>query len=332
MTERDQPWLMRTYSGHSTATASNELYRTNLAKGQTGLSIAFDLPTQTGYDPDSPMAKGEVGKVGVPVAHLGHMRTLLDGIPSGQMNTSMTINATAAWLFALYVANAEEQGVASSRSPRHHPERHRQGVPVARHLHLPARAEPSVDRRHGRLVRASRAQVEPDQRLQLPPARGWRDAGARDRVRARDRDRSARRRAAVGPGRARSVPRGVRFDLVLRQRGHPLRRRDLQAPRDDRPVGPHRHRALRHHRSGASPLSLWGAGQLARAHREPAREQRAAHHPRDARGHAVETGAGPLDPAAGMERGARAASPVGSAMVVANATGARVRDRPARAR
>ena len=109
---RDEPWLMRTYSGHSTAKASNELYRTNLAKGQTGLSIAFDLPTQTGYDPDSLMATGEVGKVGVPVSHLGHMRTLLDGIPPGQMNTSMTINAPAAWMLALYVANAEEQGVA----------------------------------------------------------------------------------------------------------------------------------------------------------------------------------------------------------------------------
>ncbi|MCU0260376.1 MAG: protein meaA [Ilumatobacteraceae bacterium] len=114
MGERDQPWMMRTYSGHSTAAASNELYRTNLAKGQTGLSIAFDLPTQTGYDPDSPMARGEVGKVGVPVVHLGHMRTLLDGIPPGAMNTSMTINATAAWLLALYVANAEEQGVPSA--------------------------------------------------------------------------------------------------------------------------------------------------------------------------------------------------------------------------
>ena len=110
VTKHDRPWLMRTYSGHSTATASSD-YRTNLAKGQTGLSIAFDLPTQTGYDPDSPMAKGEVGKVGVPVAHLGHIHTLLDGIPPGQMNTSMTINATAVWLFALYVANAEEQGV-----------------------------------------------------------------------------------------------------------------------------------------------------------------------------------------------------------------------------
>ncbi|CAB4848275.1 unannotated protein [freshwater metagenome] len=105
---------MRTYSGHSSPEASNELYRTNLAKGQTGLSIAFDLPTQTGYDPDHVLAHGEVGKVGVPVVHLGHMRALLRDIPPGQMNTSMTINAPAAWLFALYVANADEQGVPSS--------------------------------------------------------------------------------------------------------------------------------------------------------------------------------------------------------------------------
>ncbi len=109
----DRPWMMRTYSGHSTAKASNELYRTNLAKGQTGLSVAFDLPTQTGYDPDDPNARGEVGKVGVPVAHLGHMRQLLDGIPPGGMNTSMTINATAPWLLGLYVANAADQGVPS---------------------------------------------------------------------------------------------------------------------------------------------------------------------------------------------------------------------------
>ncbi|MGH9123211.1 MAG: methylmalonyl-CoA mutase family protein, partial [Acidimicrobiales bacterium] len=103
---------MRTYSGHSTAAASNALYRTNLAKGQTGLSIAFDLPTQTGYDPDAPKAAGEVGKVGVPVAHLGHMAQLLEGIPLDRMNTSMTINATAAWLLGLYVANASDTGVA----------------------------------------------------------------------------------------------------------------------------------------------------------------------------------------------------------------------------
>ncbi len=108
---RDKPWVMRTYSGHSTAKASNELYRTNLAKGQTGLSIAFDLPTQIGYDPDAPEAAGEVGKVGVPVAHLGHMSQLLDQIPVESMNTSMTINATAAWLLGLYIANAEDHGV-----------------------------------------------------------------------------------------------------------------------------------------------------------------------------------------------------------------------------
>jgi (2R)-ethylmalonyl-CoA mutase len=107
---RDKPWLIRTYSGHSTAGKSNELYRRNLAKGQTGLSIAFDLPTQTGYDSDHELARGEVGKVGVPVSHIGDMRTLLAGIPLEQMNTSMTINATAAWLLALYVAVADEQG------------------------------------------------------------------------------------------------------------------------------------------------------------------------------------------------------------------------------
>ncbi len=107
--ERDRPWMMRTYAGHSTAKASNELYRRNLAKGQTGLSIAFDLPTQTGYDPDDELARGEVGKVGVPISHRGDMAALLDGIPLAEMNTSMTINATAAWLLALYIVVAEEQ-------------------------------------------------------------------------------------------------------------------------------------------------------------------------------------------------------------------------------
>ncbi len=109
-TPKDRPWVMRTYSGHSSAKASNALYRTNLAKGQTGLSVAFDLPTQTGYDPDNPLARGEVGKVGVPIPHLGEMRTLFDQIPIEEMNTSMTINATAMWLLALYIAAAEEQG------------------------------------------------------------------------------------------------------------------------------------------------------------------------------------------------------------------------------
>ena len=110
MRNRDKPWIFRTYAGHSTATASNALYRKNLAKGQTGLSVAFDLPTQTGYDSDHVLAKGEVGKVGVPICHLGDMRALFDGIPLASMNTSMTINATAAWLMALYISVADEQG------------------------------------------------------------------------------------------------------------------------------------------------------------------------------------------------------------------------------
>ncbi len=197
--ERDRPWMMRTYSGHSTAAASNELYRTNLAKGQTGLSIAFDLPTQTGYDPDDPMSKGEVGKVGVPVAHLGDMRTLLDQIPPGQMNTSMTINATAAWLLALYVANAEEQG------RRRHELRGTTQNDIVKeylsrgHLHLPAGRVAAADRRHGRLVRRARTQVEPDERVLVPPAGGRGDAGAGDRLFVRHGDRRARRGQA-SPG------------------------------------------------------------------------------------------------------------------------------------
>ncbi len=112
--ERDRPWLFRTYSGHSSAKASNALYRSNLAKGQTGLSVAFDLPTQTGYDSDHPLSRGEVGKVGVPIGHIDDMQALFDGIPLEKMNTSMTINATAAWLLALYIATAERQGTDQS--------------------------------------------------------------------------------------------------------------------------------------------------------------------------------------------------------------------------
>ncbi|MGH2689710.1 MAG: methylmalonyl-CoA mutase family protein, partial [Actinomycetota bacterium] len=114
MGRKDRPWIIRTYAGHTSAQASNALFHRNLAKGQTGLSVAFDLPTQTGCDADDPMARGEVGKVGVPIAHIGDMRALLDGIDLGRSNTSMTINATAVWLLALYVAVADEQGVLRS--------------------------------------------------------------------------------------------------------------------------------------------------------------------------------------------------------------------------
>ena len=113
--QKDRPWIFRTYAGHSTAKDSNKLYRTNLSKGQTGLSVAFDLPTQTGYDPDHSLARGEVGKVGVPISHIGDMRALFDQIPLEQMNTSMTINATAAWLLSLYIAVADEQGADRSK-------------------------------------------------------------------------------------------------------------------------------------------------------------------------------------------------------------------------
>ena len=140
--ERDRPWLIRTYAGHSSAQASNALYRQNLAKGQTGLSVAFDLPTQTGYDSDHVLARGEVGKVGVPVSHLGDMMTLFDGIPLDQMNTSMTINAPAAWLLSLYIAVAEKQGTARCQPAGHDPERHHQGISVTRDVYFSASAQP----------------------------------------------------------------------------------------------------------------------------------------------------------------------------------------------
>src|SRR3954447_26905771 len=115
--ERDKPWVMRTYAGHSDARRSNELYRRNLSKGQTGLSVAFDLPTQTGYDPDHALARGEVGKVGVPISHIGDMAALFDAIPLREMNTSMTINATAMWMLALYQVAAERQAEAAGEDP-----------------------------------------------------------------------------------------------------------------------------------------------------------------------------------------------------------------------
>ena len=216
--------MMRTYSGHSTAEASNALYRTNLAKGQTGLSVAFDLPTQTGYDPDSPLARGEVGKVGVPVPHLGEMRKLFDDIPLTDMNTSMTINATAMWLLAMYQVVAEEQNPdLDARGGRgaaggHHPERHHQGVPLPRDLRVPARALAAADRRHDRLHGPPGPEVEPDQRLQLPPAGGRGDADAGARLRAVHGDRGPGPGQELRPGLRGRLREGRRPDLVLRQR------------------------------------------------------------------------------------------------------------------
>ncbi len=232
--ERDRPWVIRTYAGHSSAAKSNALYRRNLAKGQTGLSVAFDLPTQTGYDPDDELARGEVGKVGVPVSHLGDMRTLFDGIPLAEANTSMTINAPAMWLLALYVAVAEEQGADRAPAGRDDAERHRQGVPVAGHLRVPARAEHAADHRHDRLVVHQHPEVEPDQHLQLPPAGGRRDPRAGAGVLAVDGHRGARLGARLRPGPRGRVRQGRRAHLVLRQRRAAVRRGDVQ----DAGVGP----------------------------------------------------------------------------------------------
>ena len=216
---------------------SNALYRKNLAKGQTGLSVAFDLPTQTGYDSDHPLAKGEVGKVGVPISHLGDMRTLFDGIPLGEMNTSMTINATAAWLLALYVALADEQGVARDEACRHHAERHHQGVSLARHPRVSAGALHAADQGHDPVHDPGDAEMEPDERVLLSPAGGGRDAGAGARIRARHRDRRARHGEGIGRGPSRGVRRGGRAHLVLRQCRPALHHRDLQDARLRRALG-----------------------------------------------------------------------------------------------
>ena len=195
--ERDKPWLFRTYAGHSTAAKSNALYKTNLAKGQTGLSIAFDLPTQTGYDSDHELARGEVGKVGVPVSHIGDMLTLLDGIPLDQMNTSMTINATAAWLLSLYIAVADQTGASRDKlTGTIQNDIIKEYLSRGTYVFPP---EPSLRLIKDTIVFStkSRAEVEPDQRLLLSLAGSRRDAGAGTGLRARDGDRRARHREGI---------------------------------------------------------------------------------------------------------------------------------------
>ena len=289
MAERDRPWLIRTYSGHSSARASNELYRTNLAKGQTGLSVAFDLPTQTGYDPDDPLARGEVGKVGVPVPHLGEMRTLFDGIPLGEMNTSMTINATAMWLLGMYLALADEQGVphgelAGTTQNDILKEYLSRGTYI-----FPPEASKRLTVDLITYTVKNVPDVEPDQRLPVPPAGGGRDAGAGARVRARQRDRGARRGARVRPGsRPTSSPKWSGASRSSSTRACASSKRCARCARSrgmwDR-ICRERYGVDRRE---AAPLPLRHAGELARPHRGAAREQRAAHRARDARRDAVE--------------------------------------------
>ena len=268
---RDRPWVMRTYAGHSSARASNELYRRNLEKGQTGLSVAFDLPTQTGYDPDAELAKGEVGKVGVPVSHIGDMRALFDRIPLDEANTSMTINATAMWMLALYVTVADEQGADRAKLAGT-----TQNDIVKEYLSRGTYAFPP-----GPSVRLitdmiawtvhERPQVEPDQHLQLPPAGGRGDADAGGRLHAVDRDRGARRRARLGPGARGRLRPGRRAHLVLRQRGPALHRGDREAAGVLAALGRAVPRALRRRRTprcGASATACrstrWGSPRPSR--------------------------------------------------------------------
>ncbi len=328
--ERDRPWMMRTYAGHSDAKRSNELYRRNLEKGQTGLSVAFDLPTQTGYDPDHELARGEVGKVGVSIAHAGDMRTLLDGIPLDQMNTSMTINATAAWLLALYIVAAEEQA-----SPQDQLQGTTQNDILKEYLSRGTYAFPPGPSM--RLIAdtiaytvAARPEVEPDQHLLLPPAGGRRDAGAGDRLRDEQRDRRARRRPRARRPRTLMGER-VRADLVLRQRRRAVRRGARQAARDGAAVGRARaasatassdekHRRFRYGVQ-VNSLGLTEAQPENNVYRI-ALEALAVTLGRSARARAIQL--------PGLERGARAAAAVGSAVVAAPAADPRLRDRPAR--
>ena len=283
--EPDRPWMMRTYAGHSDAKRSNELYRRNLEKGQTGLSIAFDLPTQTGYDPDHELARGEVGKVGVSIAHRGDMATLLDGIPLDQMNTSMTINATAAWLLALYIVAAEEhevpqtklQGTTQNDILKEYLSRGTYAFPPGPSMrliadtiaytveHIPKWNPINICSYH-----LQEAGATPVQEIAFTMCNA---IAVLDAVKQRvPKDLMEQR---------------VRPHLVLRQRRRALHRGARQAPGDGRALGRAGPRALRRRGREAPAPALRRAGQLARPDRGPAGEQRLPHR---ARGPAVTLG------------------------------------------
>ena len=329
---------MRTYAGHSTATASNALYRTNLAKGQTGLSVAFDLPTQTGYDPDDSLSRGEVGKVGVPIPHLGEMRRLFDGHPAHRdehVDDDQRDRDVAARALPGGRGGAEPRSrPVRGRPPAggYDPERHRQGVPLPRHVRLPARALAAPDHGRDRLHRARDPQLEPDQHLQLPPPGGRSDTPAGAGLRVVHGDLGARRREGVRPGVGGRLRQGRRTHVVLRQRRGPVRRGDVQDAGVRRAVGRDHPRPLRRGRPQDAPVPLRRPGQQPRAHRGPAGEQRPADRARDARRDPVQGRPRPRRPAAGVERGARPASAVGPAVVAAAPAGAGLRVGPARVR
>ena len=330
--QRDKPWIFRTYAGHSTARDSNALYRKNLAKGQTGLSVAFDLPTQTGYDSDHVLAQGrgrQGRRAGRPSRrHARAVRPdparLDEHLDDHQRHRGVADGALH--------RGRRRAGRAAHGADRHDPERHHQGVSLARHLCVSAGALHAADQGRGDLHHDRIAEMESDEHLLLPSAGSGSDAGAGAGLCARHRDRGARHGEEIRRGHAGKVRRGGRPHLVLRQRGSALRHRNVQDARVHRTVGRDHPRALRHHRSQAAAVPLWRAGELARPHRAAAREQRHAHHDRDAGGDAVEERARPRRAASGLERGARPAAAVGPAMVAADAADPRLRDRPARIR
>ena len=330
--ERDRPWVIRTYAGHSSAATSNALYRRNLAKGQTGLSVAFDLPTQTGYDPDDALAVGEVGKVGVPVSHIGDMRTLFDGIPLAEANTSMTINAPAMWLLALYVAVADEQG-----APRATLAGTTQNDIVKEYLSRGTYVFPPAPslRLISDMIAWSVAEIPKWNPINICSYH-LQEAGATPAqelayalstaIAVLDAVRDA---GQLPPERFPDVVARISFfvNAGLRFVEEMCKMRAFAVLWD----------AITAERYGVedprnAQAALRGAGQLAGPDRGAAGEQRAADRAGDAGGHALARRPGTRDPAPGVERGARPAAAMGPAMGAAHAAGARLRDRPARVR
>ena len=325
LAERDRPWVMRTYAGHSSAAASNALFRRNLAKGQTGLSVAFDLPTQTGYDPDHELARGEVGRVGVPVSHLGDARALFDGLDLRAANTSMTINATAMWLLALYVTVAEEQGAplealagtTQNDIVKEYLSRGTYIFPPGPSLRLttdtiawavancPKWNPVNICSYH--LQEAGATPVQ-EVGFALATAVAVLDAVRDSGQVAPDRMGDVVARISF------FVNAGVRFvEEMCKMRAFAALWDELTAQRYGVTD------------ADGPPVPLRRAGQLARPHRGAAGEQRPAHRAGDARRDALPRRARPGGAAAGLERGARPAPAVGPAVVAADPAGARVR-------
>ena len=320
-----RPWTMRQYAGFGTATESNERYHRLVEAGTGGLSVAFDLPTQMGYDSDDAVAHGEVGKVGVAIDSIDDMRTLFDGIPLGEVSTSMTINAPAALLLLLYQLVGEEQGVDPGEAHRHDPERRAQGVHRPRHLHLPAEGVAAADLRHLRLLPQGAPALEHDLDLRLPHGRGRGDACAGGGLHPRQRQ-------GVRPGRAGGGARGRRLRaaaLLLLRGAHDAARGGREVPCRPPDLGAGDARRVRRQGPEVADAALPHPDRRRPADGPAARGQHGAgHRPgarRGARRHPV--AAHQL-----LRRGHRAADREGRPARAAHPAGDRLRVRPHRHR